>query len=107
MLNINLPQNLKDFDANKVVIKCDPKVWKALEEGIKRYNMQAISNAQKLQYFSILPHDFSLATGELGKFNLDEGIFTKLLVFSGPTLKTRRNIVLQKYADIIDRMYNK
>ncbi|XP_065357514.1 long-chain-fatty-acid--CoA ligase heimdall [Calliphora vicina] len=90
LLNIKLPENLQNFDPNTLEINCDPKVWQALEEGIKRYNKQAISNAQKVQYFTILPHDFSIPTSELG-----------------PTLKIRRNIVHKKYAKIIDKMYAK
>ena len=67
LLNIKLPENLQNFDPNTVDINCDSKVIQAIEEGIKRYNKQAISNAQKVQYFSILPHDFSIPTNELGK----------------------------------------
>lgn len=74
LLNMKIPENLLDLDVNEIDIKCDPRVWQTLEEGIQRYNKQAISHAQKLQYFAILPHDFSLVTGELGELEL-EGLF--------------------------------
>ncbi|XP_031769185.1 long-chain-fatty-acid--CoA ligase ACSBG2 isoform X2 [Galleria mellonella] len=66
----------------------DPVVQKAIEDGIKRANKHAISNAQKIQKVAILPADFSLASGELG-----------------PTLKIKRNVVYEKYKDIIEGFY--
>lgn len=66
----------------------DPKVMKALEEAITRANKNSISNAQKVQKFSILPHDFSIPTGELG-----------------PTMKTKRSFIVDKYSEIVEKFY--
>ncbi|XP_075154014.1 long-chain-fatty-acid--CoA ligase heimdall-like [Haematobia irritans] len=90
MLHIQLPDNLKDFDPNSVQVKLDENLHRAIEEGIKRSNQHSISNAQKVQYFTVLPHDLSIPTGELG-----------------PTLKICRNIVHKKYSKYIDSMYQK
>ena len=44
----------------------DEKILKALQGGIDRANARAISRAQKIQKWSVLPHDFSIPGGELG-----------------------------------------
>ncbi|XP_043528278.1 long-chain-fatty-acid--CoA ligase ACSBG2-like isoform X1 [Frieseomelitta varia] len=66
----------------------DSLVYEEIDKAIKRYNNKAISNAQKIQKFKILPKDFSVATGELG-----------------PTLKLKRNVVHKKYENLIEDMY--
>ena len=51
-------------------------------------NSGAISNAQRVQKWCIIPTDFSLPGGELG-----------------PTLKLKRHFVLEKYRKKIDNFY--
>ncbi|XP_076668613.1 acyl-CoA synthetase bubblegum family member 1 isoform X3 [Andrena cerasifolii] len=66
----------------------DPLVYDEIDKAIKRANNKVISNAQKIQKFQILPHDFSVPTGELG-----------------PTLKLKRNVVYTMYESLIEEMY--
>ena len=60
-----------------------------VENAIKHYNeTEATSNAQKVQKFEILDQDFSIAAGDLG-----------------PTLKLKRNVVVLKLKEEIDKFY--
>lgn len=51
-------------------------------------NALAVSNAQKIQKFKVIPVDFSISGGELG-----------------PTLKLKRQVVTKMYDSLINSMY--
>lgn len=52
---------------SEIIVNRPPGFYQAVQAGIDRANERAISAAQKIQKFTILPKDFSIATGELGK----------------------------------------
>jgi long-chain-fatty-acid--CoA ligase ACSBG len=60
----------------------------AVQQGIDRANENAVSNAARVQRWTILPKDVSVAGGELG-----------------PTLKLKRYFFNKKYEDAIEKLY--
>ena len=61
---------------------------KMIEDGLKKANANAISRAQNVQKFAILPVDFTQEGSELT-----------------PTMKLKRKVVLEKYADVVAGLY--
>jgi long-chain acyl-CoA synthetase len=59
----------------------------AVQETVDAVN-STVGPVEQIKYFEILPHDLTQETGELT-----------------PTLKVKRNIVNDKFADVVDRIY--
>lgn len=68
--------------------KADPLWIKYINDGVKVANSKTTSSAQIIQKWTLLDTDFSERGGELT-----------------PTLKLKRNVTTEKYADAINQMY--
>ena len=66
----------------------DRAVMAGIQAGLDRVNDGAVSNAQRIQKWTLIPSDFSLPGGELG-----------------PTMKVKKNVVADKYRKQIDHIY--
>jgi len=64
------------------------KLNKYLQDGLNKANARAASNAQKVQKFFVVKRDFTIESGELT-----------------PTMKLKRRIVVQQYAEDIEKLY--
>uniref|UniRef100_F7AKU7 Long-chain-fatty-acid--CoA ligase ACSBG1 n=1 Tax=Xenopus tropicalis TaxID=8364 RepID=F7AKU7_XENTR len=79
----------KATKVSEIVGRKDQAVYKAIEEGINTANREAVSNAQRIQKWTILPKDFSISGGEMG-----------------PTMKLKRHTILEKYTEHVEAFYN-
>ncbi len=68
-------------------INCD-KIKFYIQKSIDEVNKKAISRAQLIRKWTILPNEFSIDSGELT-----------------PTMKIKRKFVSQKYSKVIEKMY--
>jgi long-subunit acyl-CoA synthetase (AMP-forming) len=66
----------------------DPKVHAFVERWIEDNCNKKVARYQTIKRFEILPAPFTIATGELT-----------------PTMKVKRNVVLEKYGALVERMY--
>jgi len=93
-LNSGMPKDeligeaLQVSDAMTVSAAQKDSKWNSyIQAGLDKANKEAVSNAQKVQKFAIVP-EFSIPTGELT-----------------PTLKLKRAVVHDKYKELIDLFY--
>ncbi|XP_073435471.1 long-chain-fatty-acid--CoA ligase ACSBG1 isoform X1 [Dendrobates tinctorius] len=74
---------------SEIVAQNDKAVYRAIQEGIDKVNSEAVSNAQRIQKWTILSKDFSIAGGEMG-----------------PTMKIKRHAILEKYNKDVEAFYS-
>jgi long-chain acyl-CoA synthetase len=74
-------------DASVASLRDDPELRASIQEAVDDAN-QAVSRAESIREFRVLPEDFSIAGGELT-----------------PSLKVRRSEVLKRYADEVAAIY--
>jgi long-chain acyl-CoA synthetase len=82
-------RNGKDTGASVADLADDPDLIAEIDLAVKEAN-QAVSKAEAIRKFRILPVDFTEDTGELT-----------------PTLKVKRKVVAQKFATDIEALYAK
>ena len=74
-------------EATVDALRNDEQLRATVQEAVD-YANRAVSKAEAIRAFRILPRDFTEATGELT-----------------PSLKVKRNVVLKEYADEIASIY--
>jgi long-chain acyl-CoA synthetase len=82
-------RNHKPADASVADLATDPDLVAEVDAAVKNANL-AVSHAESIRKFRILPVDFTEDTGELT-----------------PTMKVKRNVVAEKFASDIESIYAK
>jgi long-chain acyl-CoA synthetase len=80
-------KNIDCGNSNETLIE-NPKVIDRIKEEIESLNKE-FGHWEMIKKIELLPHEFSIESGELT-----------------PTLKFKRKFILQKYAQLIDKIYN-
>lgn len=88
------PENIEDFAQQYSVSYSDvpsltqhPRVKELIRDAIADVNSQ-LSSFETIKNFAVLPHDFTVESGELT-----------------PSLKVRRRFCDEKFKDVLDRLY--
>jgi long-chain acyl-CoA synthetase len=76
-----------EFNGNEKIIK-NEKIINLIKDTVERYN-QNFNQVEQIKKFELLPHEWSVEGGELT-----------------PTLKLKRKVIMEKYKDAIERIYN-
>ncbi|PSR04979.1 MAG: long-chain fatty acid--CoA ligase [Bacteroidetes bacterium SW_10_40_5] len=79
-------ENKIDFDSKESMIQ-KPEIQQKYQETINHYNKN-LGHVQQVKKFKLITDPWSVDTGELT-----------------PTMKIKREVVLQKYKDVIEEMY--
>jgi long-chain acyl-CoA synthetase len=74
--------------ADEAAMAQDERVRAEVQKALDEVNSH-VGPVEQVKRFEILDHDLSQETGELT-----------------PTLKVKRNVVHEKYADVVDRIYS-
>jgi long-chain acyl-CoA synthetase len=82
-------RNSKAADSSVGDLVNDPDLLAEVDSAVKQANL-SVSHAESIRKFRILPVDFTEDTGELT-----------------PTMKVKRKVVAEKFADDIDAIYTK
>jgi long-chain acyl-CoA synthetase len=83
-----LAEQLGIEDAEPASLAQDEKVREEVQKAVDEVNSH-VGPVEQIKRFEILDHDLSQETGELT-----------------PTLKVKRNVVHEKFADVVDRIYS-
>jgi long-chain acyl-CoA synthetase len=83
-----LAEQLGIENADPAALSQDEKVREEIQKAVDEVNSH-VGPVEQIKRFEILDHDLSQETGELT-----------------PTLKVKRNVVHEKFADVVDRIYD-
>jgi long-chain acyl-CoA synthetase len=83
-----LAEQLGIENADPAALSQDEKVREEIQKTVDEVNSH-VGPVEQIKRFEILDHDLSQETGELT-----------------PTLKVKRNVVHEKFADVVDRIYD-